>query len=112
MRKQTTTKQLNSAITNNLLHIAKVEVYHKTSRKTETIDTDKFYENFSFLCESGCFMGALGWHYERDFKTNGYICEVGRMNPDCEVIISVYLRVANGVDAEDIDEILKIMEEE
>ena len=110
MRKQTTTKQLNSAIANNLLHIAQAEIYHKTSRKMETIDTDKFYENFSFLCEAGCFMDALGWHYERDFKTNGYVAETGRMNPDSEIIISVYLRVNGDVSTEDIDEILKIME--
>lgn len=112
MRKQTTTKQLNSAIANNLLHIAKAEIYHKTSRETETIDTDKFYENFSFLCESGCFMDALGWHYERDFKTNGYICEVGRMNPDSEVIISVYLDACEGVDGEDVERTLRFTEEE
>ena len=48
----------------------------------------------------------------REFKTNGYICEVGRMNPDSEVIISVYLRVCEGVRGEDIDEVLRIMEEE
>lgn len=111
MRKQTTTKQLNSAIANNLLHIAQAEIYHKTSRKMETIDTDKFYENFSFLCESGCFMDALGWHYERNLKENAYIAECGRMDPDTEIIISVYLRVTDDVNVEDVDEILKIMEE-
>lgn len=111
MRKRTTTGQLNSAITNNLLHIARAEVYHKTSRKTETIDTDKFYENFSFLCESGCFMDALGWHYERNFKTNGYICEVGRMNPDTEIIISVYLDACEGANGEDVDRALSVIEE-
>lgn len=110
MRKQTTTKQLNSAITNNLLHITKAEIYHKTSRETETIDANKFYENFGFLCEAGCFMDALGWHYERDFKTNGYVAETGRMNPDSEIIISVYLRVADDVNIEDVDEILKMEE--
>lgn len=111
MRRETTTQKLRQVITNNLLIIEKAETYHKTSRKTETVDIDKFYENFSFLCESGCFMDALGWHYERDTKTNGYVAETGRMNPDSEVIISVYLDVCEGANIEDIERILKIEEE-
>lgn len=51
MRKRTTTQQLNTAISNNLLHIEKAEVHYKTSGKTEIIDTDRFTENFSFLCD-------------------------------------------------------------
>lgn len=112
MRRRTTTQKLRQAITNNLLHITKVEVYYKTSKETETIDTDKFYENFSFLCESGCFMDALGWHYERNLKENAYIAECGRMDPDSEVIISVYLSVCEDVKTEDVDEVLRIVEEE
>ena len=112
MRKQTTTQKLQQAITNNLLHIVKAEIYHKTSRKTGTIDTDKFYENFSFLCESGCFMDALGWHYGTDTKTNGYIAETGRMNPDSEIIITVYLDVCGGVSREDVERTLLFEERE
>lgn len=107
MRKGTTTKQLNSAITNNLLHITKAEIYYKTSRKTETIDVDKFKDSLDFLCESGVFSDAIGWHYERDFRTNGYIAETGRMNPDTEIIISVYLRVADGVSTEEVEKLFK-----
>ena len=112
MRKRTTTQQLNTAISNNLLHIEKAEVHYKTSGKTEIIDTDRFIENFSFLCESGVFMNAIGWHYERDFKTNGYICEVSRMNPDTEIIVTVYLTVCNGVCRENVEKILSVSEEE
>ena len=111
MRKRTTTQQLSTAITNNLLQIIKAEIYHKTSRKTETIDVDKFKDSLDFLCESGVFADAIGWHYERDFRTNGYIAETGRMNPDTEIIISVYLRVADGVSTEEVEKILKVEEE-
>lgn len=111
MRRKTTTQKLQQVITNNLLHITKAEIYYKTSRKTEIIDTDRFTENFSFLCESGIFADAVGWHYERDFRTNGYIAETGRMNPDTEIIISVYLRVADGVSTEEVEKILKVEEE-
>lgn len=111
MRKRTTTKQLNSAISNNLLHIVKAEVYYKTSRKIEIIDTDKFYEDFSFLCESGCFADALGWHYEKDIKSNGYIAENGRMDGSVEIIITIYLSVCNDVSDEDLEKVLLFAEE-
>lgn len=112
MRRRTTTKQLNSAITNNMLQVTKAEVYHKTSRETDIIDADKLHKNFSFLCEAGCFMDALGWHYERNLKENAYIAECGRMNPDSEIIITVYLDVCEGVSREDINMVLNVEEEE
>lgn len=111
MRKATTTQKLQQAITNNLLIVGKAEAYYKTSGNTETVNIELFKESFGFLCKSGIFSDALGWHYERDFKTNGYICEVGRMNPDSEVIFSIYLRANDGVNVEEIERILKIEEE-
>lgn len=112
MRKQTTTKQLQNAISNNLLHITKTEVYYKTSRKTETIDADKFKDSLDFLCESGVFADAVGWHFERDHKLNGYIAECGRKNPDTEIIVTVYLGVGEGVKRKDVDMALSVTEEE
>ena len=112
MRKQTTTKQLQNAISNNLLQITKAEVHYKTFGKTETIDAAKIHENFSFLCESGCFVDAVGWHFERDFKSRGYIIECGRMNPDTEIIVAIYLGVGEGVIEEKIEKILEVTEEE
>lgn len=112
MRKVTTTNKINGALTNNLVKAEKVEVYYKTSGKTEIMDTNKFTEDFSFLCESGIFSDAVGWHYERDIQNKGYIAETGRMNPDTEIIISVYLRVADGMKAEDIEGTLLFVEEE
>lgn len=112
MRKITTAKKINEAITNNLLHIQKVEVYYKTSGKTETMDTDRFQENFSFLCESGIFMDAIGWHYERDCKKGLYVIETGRLNPDSETIITVYLNVCESVNGEEVEKLLSVSEEE
>lgn len=112
MRKVTTTNKINTAINNHLLQITKAEVYNKTSGKTETIDTDRFHENFGFLCESGIFMDALGWHFERDIKANGYIVETGRMNPDSEIIVTVYLGVCNSACREEVERVLSVSEEE
>lgn len=112
MRRITTTKKINEAITNNLLQIERSEIYYKTSRKTEIIDADKFYENLSFLCESGCFADAIGWYYERDIKSKGYIAECGRMDGSVETIITVYLSVCNGACKENVEKELEVTEEE
>ena len=60
MRRRTTTQKLQQAIANNLLVIKKAEIYFKTSKKTETIDADKFKESLDFLCESGVFSDCVG----------------------------------------------------
>ena len=113
MRKRTTTRQLQQTITDNLLVIEKTEIYYKTSRKTEIIDTDKFKDSLNFLCESGVFADFVDWHYERNISTKGeYILYSGAMNPYSENVVTVYLRVADGMNGEDIDRTLLFLEEE
>ena len=111
MRKVTTTKRINVTLTNNLLHIRKVEVYYKTSGNTETIDAITFRENFSSLCNSGIFADAIGCHYEQDHTFNGYIVECGRMNPGTEAIITVYLGICNGACKENVEKELEVTAE-
>lgn len=106
MRRRTTTQKLQQVITNNLLHIAKAEVYYKTSRETEVIPNDKFLECFDFFCESGIFMDAVGWHYDKNLHANGYIIEYGRYNPHSENIIIAYLEVAVSATGEEIEKML------
>ncbi len=106
MGRITTTQKISEAISNNLLQVAKAEIYYKTSGKTETMDADRFQENFDFLCESGCFADAIGWHFERDYKSGRYIIETGRMNPHSEIIVTVYLNVGEGVNGEDVERTL------
>ena len=113
MQKRTTTQQLNSAITNNLLHITKAEIYYKTSRKTETIDVDKFKDSLDFLCESGVFADFVDWHYERNISAKDeYKVDSGAMNPYSEKVVTVYLRVGENVIGEDIEKMLEVTEEE
>lgn len=109
MKHMTTTKQISDVLSNSLLLVTKAEVYHKTFGKTDII-TEAFLENFQFLCESGAFVDALGWHYERDYGT-GYIIETERMDGNSENIVTAHLCVNNGVNVEDIERTLKIEEE-
>ena len=110
MKRTTTTKQISDVLSNNLLQVAKAECYHKTSRETDII-TDSFLENFQFLCESGCFVNCVGWHYERDYRTGDYIVETGRMDGNSENVVIAHLRANDNVDVEDIERILLFVEE-
>ena len=112
MKKVTTTSKVRIALNEGILKVVKVEVYYKTSRNTEIVDNDSFKESLDFLCKSGIFADALGWHYETDTKTNGYIAETGRMNPDSEIIITVYLDVCESASREDVERTLRFAEEE
>ena len=112
MRKRTTTTKINEAISNNLLQVTKAELYYKSLGTTETVNASIFCENLDFLCHSGIFGDAIGWHYERNYKTGLYEIECGRMNPDTEIIITVYLGICNGACKENVEKELKVMEEE
>lgn len=110
MKRMTTSKQISDVLSNNLLQVTKAEVYYKTSRKTDII-TDSFLENLQFLCESGCFMDCVGWHYERDYRTGEYILETGRMDGNSENVVIAHLRVCEGANVEDIERTLLFVEE-
>ena len=112
MKRKTTTAQINEALTNDLLIITKAECYHKTSRQTNVINPESFIDDFQFLCESGIFADCVGWHCQKDYKTNQYIAETGRMDGDSENIITVHMRVNEGVKTEDIEKMLLMKEED
>ena len=112
MQKRTTTKQISTVITNNLLYVVRAECSYKSSNRIDKISAEKIKNDFDFLCESGIFAESLGWHYERDHKTNDYILETGRYNPHSEIIITVYMRVCNGASIESVEKELLFLEED
>ncbi len=112
MKRKTTTAQINEALTTNLLSVTKAECYHKTSRQTNVINPESFIDDFQFLCESGIFADCVGWNYEKDFKTGKYIIEAGRSDAYSENIITIHMRVNEGVKIEDIEKVLLMKEED
>ncbi|RKI37055.1 hypothetical protein D7V86_24050 [bacterium D16-51] len=110
MKRRTTTLQLQQAVTNNLLQIISAEAYSKSTRKTTAIPTDTFKYSLDIICET-VLASCIGWHYERDYKTNGYIAECSRMDGCAENIVTVHLRVNDSSNVEEIERILKIEEE-
>ena len=111
MKRRTTTRQLSEALKNDLLQVTKAECYHKTSRQTNPIDIESFIEDLQFLCEANVFMDCVGWHYEKDFKTNQYILEAGRCDAYSENIVIAHLRAYEGVSDEDVRDALLIEED-
>lgn len=111
MRRKTTTKQISTVITNNLLYVVRAECRYKSSDRIDKISSEKFKNDFDFLCESGLFAESLGWHYELDHKTNDYIFETGRYNPHSEIIITVYMHICNGASAESVEKELLFLED-
>lgn len=112
MKRRTTTAQINEALTSNLLTVTKVEVYYKSSRKTDTIEAESFLEDLQFLCEANIFMDCVGWTYQQDHRTGLYIVEAGRSDAYSENIVTVYLRVGEGANTEDVEKVLLIKEED
>lgn len=112
MRKATTTVKFITALNNGMLEVTKAEIYYKTLGTTEKVNASIFCESLDLLCKSGIFTDSIGWHYEKDCNTNGYIAECGRMNPDTELIIIAYLSVCDGVNGEDVERTLNVTEEE
>ena len=106
MKRRTTTKKINDAITNNLLILTKTKVYHKTTRKTEPIVNDTLIENLQLLSESDVFASCIGWTFCKDYKTNSYIAECGRMEGNVENIITLYFCAGDGVSNEDLEKVL------
>lgn len=111
MKRKTSTRQIQNTIKSNQLILQSAEVYNKTTQETETIPNDKFMECFDFFCKSGIFMDAVGWHFERNNKTDDYLFESGRMNGDVDIIVSVYCYKNDGVCTEEIEKLLYIEEE-
>ena len=111
MKRRTTTAQINEALANDLLIITKVECYRKTLRQTDVIDAESFIDNFQFLVESGIFADCVGWHFEKDYKSNQYLIEAGRSDAYSENIITVHMRVNDGVKIEDVEKVLLYAED-
>lgn len=110
MRKRTTTQKLQQVITDNLLVIEKIDVYHKTTRQTDVISADTFKDSLDFLCET-IFAPCIGWHYEKNHKTDNYEIDCSRMDGSSDIIVIAHLCACDGVSREDVDRALCVIED-
>ena len=111
MKRRTTTAQINAALP--FMEVIKAEYYDKGTYTTTTIDNATFTENIQFLAESGRLTDCMGWTYERNPSSkNEYIFESGRMNPECNAIVTVHMRLKDGVNSDEVEKILLLTEED
>lgn len=109
MRKRTTTKQLQNALSNNLLTIVKAETCSKTTHQTDQISVDQFKDSLDFLCET-IFAPCIGWYFEKN-KTGNYEVDCSRMNPNTDLIVIAHLCANENVNSENIEQALLFQEE-
>ena len=76
------------------------------------MDVDTFKDYIDFLSESGLFADFVDWHFEMNpYEKGGFIIESGAKNPYSENIVTVYLRISDDLNVEDIERALEIEEE-
>ncbi len=113
MRRRTTTKQLLESITNGLLQITKAECSYKSSNRIDEISKETFLDSLAFINESGVFANFIDWHYEENLsEKDEYKIGSGAMNPYSESVVTVYLRVGDGANEEEINKMLLFEESE
>lgn len=114
MKRNTTTKQLSDAIANNILAVTKVKCeYKEIEERTEIINNDAFIESLQYLNESGVLADNVDWKYEKKLHSDGeYVVESGRMNPYANNIITVHLRVCDGISDDKVKVLLRKEESE
>ena len=111
MRRRTTTAQINDALP--FMEVIKAEYYNKDTYTTTDIDTEIFTENMQFLAESGKLTDCMGWTYEKNPGSKSeYIIESGRMNAECNAYVTVWMRLNDGVNREEVEKMLLKEEED
>lgn len=111
MKKRTTTHQLQQAIKGNLLKLIKAQKYNKSTCQTDVISIDLFKDSLDFLYKS-LFADCIGWYYERNYDTGNYVIETGRMTRESDFMFIAHLCVNDSVSREDVDRVLRVIEEE
>lgn len=109
MKKRTTTTQINNILP--MMNVIKAEYYNKDTYTTTAINKDTFTENLQFFAESGVLADCMGWTYEKNCSSDReYIFESGRMNPECNVIVTIRMRLKDDVSVEDLEKMLVVKE--
>lgn len=111
MRRRTTTAQINDALP--FMEVIKAECYNKDTYTTTAIDTEIFTENMQFLAESGKLTDCMGWTYERNPGSKSeYIFESGRMNQESNAFVTVWMRLKDSVNSDEVEKMLLMKEED
>lgn len=108
--KHTTASNLQKAINDKLVTIKSVKVESKDDHEMRTITAEQFKNDLDFYIESGVFADSLDFKYELQGKD--LTVYAGNMSSYCNVCITVDLVVNDGVRKDDLENIIKKVEED
>lgn len=108
--KPTSAANLQKAINEKLVTINEVHVTSKDSdNESKNITADQFKNDLDFYLESGIFADSLDCKYE--LRGTDLTVHIGNMSNYCDSCIAVDLTVNDGATREDLERILRKMED-
>lgn len=107
--RHTSTSNLQKALNDKLVTIKSVTVESKDDHESGTITAEQFKNDLDFYMESGVFADSIDFKYE--LSGNDLTIYAGNMSSFCEVCITVELMVNDGVSKEDLENVLRKVEE-
>ena len=107
--KHTTASNLQKAINDNLVTIISAKSQSKDDDSEKIITKDQFKDNLDFYMESGIFADTLDFKYM--IHVNNLTVDIGFMSSFCDVCITAELTVNEGVSKEDLEKVLRKVEE-
>lgn len=110
-RRATTAGNLQRAINAHLVTVKTAKVESKEiDHDARTITAERFKNDLDFYMESGIFADSLDFTYE--LRGKDLTINAGNMSCYCEVCITVELTVNNNVNMEDLENMLRKVEED
>lgn len=109
--KHTTARQLQKAINDKLVNIISAKVESKElDHESKTITAYQFKNDLNYYMESGIFADTLDFKYALQDKTLSV--DIGYMSCYCDKCITVNLSVNDGVNIDDLENIIRKVEED
>lgn len=107
--KHTTATNLQKAINEKLVTIKSANVESKDDHEMRTITPEQFKNDLDFYVESGVFADSIDFKYE--LIGNDLKVYIGNMSSYCNVCITVEMVVNDGVDKNDLENVIRKMED-
>lgn len=109
-RRATIARNLQKAINDKLVTAQNARIASKESdHASKTITADQFKNDLDFYMESGIFADSIDFKYE--LGGNELTIYAGNMSSYCNVCITIKLIVNDGVNKEDLENVLRKVED-
>lgn len=103
--KHTSATNLQKALNENLVTVVNAKVESKDDDGTKTMTPEQFKNDLDFYVESGVFADSIDLKYE--LSGNELKVYIGNMSSYCKVCITVEMVVNDGVDKNDLENVIR-----